>query len=187
MIKNISLLLVVLVLGIGYTIMNDGSAPRAVRPVIPPQDTEHDLMLAPDFTWLDLNGNKHTLYDIQDKVIVLNIWATWCTPCVKEFPQMVELAKDKKDKSIFIFLSVDENKEDIIRFLKKYGDEEKANNVFIGWDKTKDISMDLFGTQKYPETFIVSPKHYITDKIVGADVDWTSDAMRKKIDEIYNQ
>lgn len=45
---------------------------------------------APDFRLIDLDGETRSLGDWQDKVIVINFWATWCPPCVKEVPLFVE-------------------------------------------------------------------------------------------------
>lgn len=42
----------------------------------------------PDFTLTDINGQSHSLADYQDKVLLLNFWATWCTPCLKEIPRL---------------------------------------------------------------------------------------------------
>jgi hypothetical protein len=93
---------------------------------------------------------------------------------------MIQLAQKNPD-TVFLFVSVDKNPEDIERFLKKYGDEEHLKNVVIAHDPQKLISMDLFGTSKYPETFLISKDHKIIDKIIGADIDWLSNDMQQKI------
>ena len=59
------------------------------------------------------------------KVTLVNFWATWCPPCVKEFPELVKLYKNYKDKDFnLIFVSLDENSDvssKLIPFLKKQG------------------------------------------------------------------
>ncbi len=167
-----------------YTVISDKfSKPEQLKESL---ETKNNVLLnAPNFTWQDLSGKKFQLSDIQDKVIVINFWATWCPPCVIEFPQMINLAHLKNDKAVFIFLSVDDDKNAIERFLKKYAKALPMDNVYIGWDKNKDISLSLFGTKKYPETYILTPSKKIYEKIIGADIVWDDDIMQQKIDSVY--
>ena len=44
-----------------------------------------------DFQLLDLSGQKHALSDYRDRWVIINFWATWCGPCIKEIPELVEL------------------------------------------------------------------------------------------------
>jgi cytochrome c biogenesis protein CcmG, thiol:disulfide interchange protein DsbE len=185
MTKNITLLLLILFIGALYTYISDFKA-TPVR-----QDKEEYIINVtsqqpiPDFFWTGMNGKNYAISEFKGKVIVLNFWATWCAPCVIEFPMMVELAKKKNPEAVFLFISVDEDQDTIRRFLKKYGDEENAKNVFIGWDRNKEISMDLFGTVKLPETYLITPSMMISEKIIGADVDWTGQKMEDKIEALY--
>ena len=95
---------------------------------------------APDFTFQDLDGKTHKLSDFRGKTVILNFWASWCTPCVIEFPQMLELASNNQKNTIFIFLSLDSNEQDIVRFLKKYIKVPISGNVMVALDQNKLIS-----------------------------------------------
>ncbi len=68
---------------------------------------------------------KSIIDSSKGKVTLVNFWATWCPPCVKEFPELVKLYKDYKDKDFnLIFVSLDDNSEvesKLIPFLKKQG------------------------------------------------------------------
>ena len=137
---------------------------------------------APDFTFQDLDGKTHKLSDFRGKTVILNFWASWCTPCVIEFPQMLELASNNQKNTIFIFLSLDSNERDIVRFLKKYIKAPISGNVMVALDQDKLISQKLYQTYKIPETYLIDPNQQIKEKIIGA-VDWSAPSIFKKIIE----
>ncbi len=72
-----------------------------------------------DFTLPDLNGQQQQFSQWNDKVVLLNFWATWCPPCRREMPDFVEVYKQYKDKD-FIVIGVGIDDEDrIADFVKK--------------------------------------------------------------------
>jgi len=137
---------------------------------------------APNFGFKDTKGLNHSLKDFEGKVIVLNFWASWCAPCVVEFPAMLNLANKTKDSSVFIFLSQDETPEAMNKFMAKQ--KIKSSNVIVGWDKDKIIGQTLFQSFKLPETYFIDPALLIRDKIVGNSVEWDSPEMQQKIKEV---
>jgi thiol-disulfide isomerase/thioredoxin len=75
---------------------------------------------ARDFTAMDINENAFRLSDLKGKVVYIDTWATWCGPCIAEFPhskKMVEHYKDNQDV-VFLFVSVDEDTQKWKSFLK---------------------------------------------------------------------
>ena len=58
-----------------------------------------------------------------EKAVLVNYWATWCGPCVEEFPMVVELSKEYADEAVVLFVSADwlDEKERALEFLKKQG------------------------------------------------------------------
>ncbi|MDZ7680798.1 MAG: TlpA disulfide reductase family protein [Fodinibius sp.] len=69
-----------------------------------------DFKDAPNFSLETRDGNSFTLQEHEGKVVVLNIWATWCSPCRKEIPDFIELYDEMKDQGVlFAGVSVDEN------------------------------------------------------------------------------
>ena len=136
---------------------------------------------APDFTVTDLGGKPVTLSAFQGKAVVINFWASWCAPCVIEFPQMLALAKDHPDDVVFLFLSQDESRGEMMRFADKMGKPAKLPNVFIAHDQDNAVAQDIYATYKLPETYLLSPSHTIEDKIVGLDIAWDSKTMRDRI------
>jgi len=75
----------------------------------------------PDFTLSDMQSKSHTLSNYKGKVVMLNFWATYCGPCIKEMPSMQRL-KDKMAGKPFVILAVDmaEEPANVAAFLDKH-------------------------------------------------------------------
>ncbi|MET0013474.1 MAG: TlpA disulfide reductase family protein [Sedimenticola sp.] len=76
--------------------------------------------IPPELSLTDLEGQRYSLSDFRGKVVLLNFWATWCPPCVKEIPSLGRLKRKLSDRSVAV-LSVDvgESVERVEAFLKK--------------------------------------------------------------------
>ena len=150
-----------------------------------PVKSEKTYGAAPDFEFTDLKGNTSRLSDFQGKVVVLNFWASWCAPCVVEFPQLLNLANTFPDELVLLAISLDEDQAAMMRFLEKM-DDINQDNVIIARDPDKRISLDLFQTVKLPETFLIRPDGEIIDKIIGASVVFDSPGMKARIRTLYD-
>jgi peroxiredoxin len=74
---------------------------------------------APDFKLADLQKNEHTLAEFRGKLVVLNIWATWCPPCRAEIPDLVAFAGAHPDVAV-VGISVDQPNADLVTFTSDY-------------------------------------------------------------------
>ncbi|MTI19669.1 TlpA family protein disulfide reductase, partial [Fulvivirga sp. RKSG066] len=76
---------------------------------------------APEITGLTLNNDTISLSDLKGKVVYIDVWATWCSPCVKEFPyyQVLEKKLGEQDDIEFLFVSVDQQAENWVSFLSE--------------------------------------------------------------------
>ena len=72
----------------------------------------------PNFTLLDLNGTPRSISDWDGKVVLVNFWATWCPPCVRELPALIKLSETYQDKDLIIVGIALDNKQDVIDFIK---------------------------------------------------------------------
>jgi peroxiredoxin len=128
-----------------------------------------DGLVAPDFSLPDLDGRMVSLRSFKGKVVIVNIWATWCPPCVAETPSLDKFYKMFKDEGIeLLAVSVDENgKRAVEPFM------EKKNLSFpVLLDPEGRIS-GLYRTTGVPESFIVKKDGTIDNRIQGA-INWTS-------------
>ena len=121
---------------------------------------------APDFTVQDSQA-KVTLSQLRGQVVVLNFWATWCAPCVEEVPSLVEMQRRMKAKGVTVIaVSVDVDDGAYRQFLK-------AHNVNLLTVRDPDQKSNaLYGTSKFPETYVIDRSGIMRRKFIGA-VDWT--------------
>ncbi len=110
------------------------------------------------------------LHDIQADKIIIHFWATWCAPCVVEFPELIALANQDTDVKILAFSS-DRNQQSIDRFIDKYN-LDIPDNFQIILDDKQTITRDLFSVFQLPESFIVDKNFILQNHIVGAYQGW---------------
>jgi len=123
-------------------------------------------MAAPDFTVRDASRTI-TLSQFKGQVVVLNFWATWCPPCIEEMPSLVQMQQRMKDKGVTVLaVSVDVDDGSYRRFLRDHG----VNLLSVRDGDQKSNS--LYGTFKFPETYVIDRNGVVRRKFIGA-VDWT--------------
>lgn len=98
--------------------------------------------------------------DLKGGVTVLNVWASWCTPCLVEHPMLMRLAREPGIRMVGI--DYKDPAEKGRAFLTKHGVPFQA----VGHDESGRVGID-FGVYGVPETFILGPDGTIRDKLVG--------------------
>jgi cytochrome c biogenesis protein CcmG/thiol:disulfide interchange protein DsbE len=121
---------------------------------------------APDFTVRD-SDRAVTLSQFKGQVVVLNFWATWCPPCIEEMPSLVQMQQRMQAKGVTVLaVSVDADDGNYRRFLREH-------NVSLLTIRDPDQKSNaLYGTFKFPETYIIDRNGVVRRKFIGA-VDWT--------------
>lgn len=114
--------------------------------------------------------NKSNLIKTQnpedESLVILSFWASWCSPCIEEFPSMIELANKFPGKIQIIAVSEDYTLEDIQVFIKGFP-QFKSDNMKIIWDKEQTI-VKLYQVSKMPEAFIFNSKGKLVRKVSGS-------------------
>jgi len=121
----------------------------------------------PDFSFKTIDGDLYDLSDFSDKTVLIHFWASWCAPCVVEFPDLIQLAEKRKNVTVLAFSS-DRTRSAIDRFLKW----DLPDNFKIIHDEEQSITEDKFGVFRLPETYIFNPNLLLDDHIVGAYQGW---------------
>lgn len=125
---------------------------------------EESLDFNYEFRIKDLEGNKIEFSQFKNKVVFLNLWATWCGPCRAEMPTIQKLYEKMADDPnvVFVMLSIDKDKDlpKVVRYL-----QDKAYS-FGGYMPTGYLTEQL-NVPSIPTTFIISKKGTILSKEVG--------------------
>ena len=106
--------------------------------------------------------------DYKDKKVVLvNVFATWCPPCIKEIPTLIELQNKYKDDfeiiSVLFESEEDKPKKEVLEFIKKYNINYK---ITLGEENFK-LAKDLGNVQKIPELFLFAKDGTFVKKFIG--------------------
>ena len=132
----------------------------------------------PDLTSENLEGKKETLSQYKGKVVVLDLWATWCPPCRAMIPHERELVDRLKDKPFkLISVSFDDEKETLMKFL------EKEKMPWVHWfnGRKGDIGEKL-NVKFFPTIFVLDAKGVIRYKGVrNKDMDRAVDTLLKEM------
>ena len=131
---------------------------------------------APDFSAVTLDSTPQVkrLADYKGKVVLVNIWATWCEPCRVEMPSIEKLHREFGGEGLEVLgISADyPGEQQAVRdFVKKYG---LTFQVLYDPEKKVATRYDVTG---YPESFLIGREGTIRNKVIGA-TDWSSDANR---------
>lgn len=119
-------------------------------------------MAGAGFRMVDLEGKTVTFESLKGKVIFLNIWATWCPPCIAEMPNIHSLYKKMDPEKIaFVMLSVDEGG---MEKVKKFVD--KKGYTFPVYLPASQFPQEFY-SDAIPTTFIISPEGRIVAKQEG--------------------
>jgi cytochrome c biogenesis protein CcmG/thiol:disulfide interchange protein DsbE len=118
---------------------------------------------APDFQLTSLDGKQVKLSDFRGKAVLLNFWATWCSPCKVEMPWFVELQKKYgNDGLVVVGVAMDDTEAPKIA---KFASEMGVNYpVLLGTDKVSD---DYGNVEFLPTTFYIDREGKIVGKGTG--------------------
>jgi thiol-disulfide isomerase/thioredoxin len=121
---------------------------------------------APDFKLRDMDGNDRSLGEFRGKVVLLNLWATWCPPCRKEMPSMERLyQKLKGEGAPFEVLAVNqwESPDHVFSYL---GQLEVLPSFPILFDSESRVA-DALGVKGLPTSFLLGKDGRVVYRAVG--------------------
>lgn len=132
--------------------------------VLPKEQAPKTGFLAPSFTAEGMDGNTYQVGGSRDKVLLLNVWASWCGPCKLEAPDLTSIAAKYADQLDVYALNAtnDDDRDEAIAFAEQYG------YIFpVLWDDDVHSIVQLYRVVGYPTSFIIDKNGVIQEVIQG--------------------
>lgn len=127
---------------------------------------------APETVFKNGAGADITLASLKGDILVVNLWATWCAPCIEELPSLARLADATKDDGIkVVAVSVDRAESSVIR---NFLDVNQARGLEAFHDAGMALARD-FGVRGLPTTIIIDAQGEVRGMFVGP-ADWAAPA-----------
>ncbi|TAL70893.1 MAG: TlpA family protein disulfide reductase [Bacteroidetes bacterium] len=135
---------------------------------------------APDFSGVTIDGREMKLSEFKGRVILLDFWASWCAPCQKELPYLMQLFDDNDDKNFMIIaVNIDKKIEQAQKFLDKL--KEKAHFPII-WD-SKSVIPALYKIESMPTTIFID-KTGVIRYIHTGFTDSSKEILKQELEEL---
>lgn len=132
---------------------------------------------AKNFTVRDAD-REVTLNQFRGKVLILNFWATWCTPCNQELPSLMDMQDRMRSRGVVVLgVSIDVDNDAYHRFLKV-----RNVNFLTVRDPDQKVAA-MYGTSGWPESYIIDRQGVMQRKIVGP-IDWDSPEMTQFLSKL---
>ncbi len=132
------------------------------------ESIEKKEIIKQEISFVDLNGVEVQLSDFKGKKLLVNYWATWCGPCKKEMPALLNAQELLKESNYVFLLISDESIDKISKFKTK-------TNYNFNFLKLKG-SIEMLGIYSLPTTYIYNEKGKKIKEIVGSVI-WDSNEM----------
>lgn len=148
---------------IGILVVGCGDAEREGGPDAASRAVEPER--APSFAAITLDGDSMALSDLRGEVVLLNVWATWCTPCRQEIPELQALHEEHGDQGLRVVgVTVDTRSAEpqVRRFVEDFG-----MTYDIWWDPDQ-TAVSKFEAVGVPLTVLIDREGRITWRHLGA-------------------
>ncbi|NPA92314.1 MAG: TlpA family protein disulfide reductase [Chloroflexi bacterium] len=170
-------LVAVALVGLGWMALT--RAPAGATTAGPPPAPKQGFA-APDFTLQTLDGKQIALQDLRGQVVVINFWATWCSPCKAEMPAMQQVYDDYHEQGLEILaITVEHDTAAIEAFVQKYA---LTFPILLDTETTVARLYQVHGT---PTTFFVDRQGIIRWVVVGGPM--SEGLLRSKVETLLQE
>lgn len=131
------------------------------------------------------SGRPIKLSDYDGKVLVVNLWATWCGPCRSEIPELVKLYQEFRSKGLEVVGLSTENPEASAAAVRKFV-SDFGMNYRVGW-ATPEVALTLMQDRNaIPQSFVISRDGRILKRFVGFNATITPPQLKQAVEEALN-
>jgi len=117
---------------------------------------------APDFTLASTGNRNIKLSDYKGKVVIVDFWATWCPPCRRGIPDLIEIQKEYGNDVVVIGISMDtDTKSDVVPFIQNMGINYPVAYADAG------VVNSYGGVESIPTSFVIDKSGNIVDNHIG--------------------
>lgn len=179
-----TILVFALLAAFGITSCNSTEGPPTSTATTPARPSSSGVMLPLNVLQAELksaNGNPIRLSDYSGKVLIVNLWATWCGPCRLEIPELVKLHKDYQQQGLEIVGLSTENPDTSTQKVQEFVRTFNMDYP-VGW-ATPQVSMSLMrGNGAIPQSFLVGRDGRILRRFVGYSHQVTPPELRRAVE-----
>ena len=147
-----------------------------------PEETERPKVEAPDFTAVDADGTEVKLSDYVGKPIVLNFWASWCSPCKSEMPEFNAAWEELDGEVQFLMVNMTDGARETVESAREYGEGEGFTFPVL-FDTGSEAAI-AYSAYSLPTTYFIDAEGYLVARAVGA-ID--GETLQKGLDLIHPQ
>jgi peroxiredoxin len=123
---------------------------------------------APDFTLQDLAGSEVSLKQYKGKIVLLDFWATWCPPCRKSIPELVDVQEKYQDEGLIILgISTDDPRRTSDKTLLAFKSKYKINYDILRANHSVTAAYLGTGQMPIPTLFVIDREGKVVDRIMG--------------------
>ncbi len=165
------------------------AAPAPVNPAAPASAPATAAAALPvtvrDAELRAVSGKPIKLGDYSGKVLVVNLWATWCGPCRSEIPELVKLYREFRPQGLEIVGLSTENPESSAEGVRQFV-SDYSMNYRVGW-ATAEVALTLMNNRNaIPQSFVISRDGRVLNRFVGFNASETPLKLRKAVEEALN-
>lgn len=144
--------------------------------IMSPSISDEKTWITYDFDLESSNGERVAFSAFKDQVVFINLWATWCPPCIAEMPDIHDLYQKKSAEVAFVMLSLDQDKEKARAFTKN------KNYSFPIYHPSGSLPVEL-SSNAIPTTFVIDKEGKIIVRNEGM-AKYDSEKFRNLLDEL---
>lgn len=140
-----------------------------------------------DIQMKDLNGESFKLSDYAGKVVVVNLWATWCGPCRVEIPELIKLSEEYKSRGVELIGLTNEDPAEDAAKVKDFVAKQKIS-YRVGWgDNNFELGL-MQGDVKnvIPQSFVITPDGRVIAHLTGFNPETTPQRLRLAVEQALN-